>query len=638
MNNNEILSLDMNRVRSLMANCTNKRHRALKIPDLNPDTYIQSLVQDHIAKYPPELKQALTRQKLELAATELELTKTASEIQKQESEKSTYVQTIEKIKPQLQTKLTRLLSFFPERQHHIILDYFDEPDKILRRLDSNTNFLAKIFTGKSKEQEVKTLHTEILDLMRAANISTPESYENTINKNIEKFNSNIRVLNDKQKSLQKKLSDITAAGQKYQTQHEKLLADLHQDVAKFLYAYENRTELRKHIPPTLNMQGLTEPVAFFQTITNTTKSELENLLHHVDLKTGYKPNEYTVRETNDLYGNKCLELITPFYSPASARRNIETITKYLSEHGVTFAGVIKPATYSQINPTASNQDTAQDYSNNARITALIKEQLKSGISIDAFVNKYSQTDDETKTSKRKYIFRGQTFATSDTSSSYATPTWRTGRTGIVYGTPYARTSVTYATNIDGNGGANGQTMNAEHMLKVGPYIVGLVTVFENSPRNLWLSDRDLEDMTDKMDKQKNLKARHLAPKAVEETIISPANNPIVARYLAVGDTLVKIDDNPVWREILDYMAPDMRTTHIHGMQGNNRDKITQEIHGRQFLERLDALHTQKTTQGAVTTYDLPIEILEKMGYTPLAKQGNTLAQTQFQQSMIHTME
>ena len=47
MNNNKILSLDMNRVRSLMANCKNKRHRALKIPNLTPDTYIQSLVQDH---------------------------------------------------------------------------------------------------------------------------------------------------------------------------------------------------------------------------------------------------------------------------------------------------------------------------------------------------------------------------------------------------------------------------------------------------------------------------------------------------------------------------------------------------------------------------------------------------------------
>ena len=362
------------------------------------------------------------------------------------------------------------------------------------------------------------------------------------------------------------------------------------------------------------MQGLNEPVSLFQTKTNISESDLKKILHHAGLKTGYAPDEYIIRKTQDGRGANVLELITPFYSPESARKNIETLTGYLAEHGVKFAGVIKPATYSQINPTPK-QRIARNATNDARIAELIKRKLysKNSMHIDTFYKKYAADEN-----KGKHLFRGQTFATSDPKSSYATPTWRTGRTGIVYAAPNPHYAQGYATNTSYTIIA-GNTMNTDlFLLKYNGLVVGVITVFQNSKRNINLNNSALEDASDKRD-LKN-KAKH---PIFQETIVSPHNNPIVARYLAIGDRVVLIDDNDdTWREILDYMAPNMEATHIYGMKRQHYGTVRQDYHGKQFLQRMDKLahEISESDNGQVNTHDLPPEILEKMGYRPPREQ------------------
>ncbi|MEE1111342.1 MAG: hypothetical protein UIH99_03970, partial [Alphaproteobacteria bacterium] len=402
-----------------------------------------------------------------------------------------YLNDIDKVKPEITQKLETLKSFFPNKQFDSILSNFFDYDRMLRNMQNNMGTFTKIFQSKSRTQEFEKLYSEIAELAKKLEIYDLTELETGISRYIQKQKSNTKTnlynINNEKQRLQNKLNIEQKQLAGYTQQHDILSNKLHQDVANFLNSYENRHILRKNIPATLNMQGLKEPVAFFQTISNITQEELKQLLTHAGLKVGYKPSEYIIRESRTIRAEPCLELVTPFYSPEKARKNITELMKYLAEHGAKFNGIIKPATYSQINP-APTKNIKKNDENIARITQYIQEKLQSpdAINRDTFYSRYYNTQEP-----EKYLFRGHTFITSDPKSSYATPTWRPGRTGIVYGSTDPKYAASYAGGADYDG-VNGKTMNSQHLLHVNNYNVGFVTVFKNSKRNIFVSDIELE--------------------------------------------------------------------------------------------------------------------------------------------------
>lgn len=619
----QLLQLDMKQVRKIMDEYyerdtvtyhDNKRQRDITVlrpsldgdnalfdPELNPETHIESIIAKREQEYPESLRLNITIARKSISDTNNQISDINKKIQDKQSEKQKYTETAQHLVPQIKEKTNQLLAMFPERLHYLVMDSFTEYDKLLKRLRSNMNFFTKTFSAKSQEQKFNQLYTEITDMLKQINLFTINDIEGEIQRNQQSIDKDITHLNSELATLNTKLHSTQSEMAAYQKQHDKLSNTLQEQIAQFLYTYDNRKHLRKRIPATLNMQGLSEPVSFFQTINNISQYDLKKLLEHAGLKTGYAPNEYIIRETRNINDQPVVELITPFYSPDKARTNIETLLKYLAEHNVKFEGVIKPATYSQINPTPKNPK-----SNKEHVSQLIQNKLYSPKSISTDLFCIQQSDSN-------HLFRGQTFATSDPASSYATPTWRTGRSGIVYATPKPQDAISYATN-DVFLRTNGGTMNPEYLFKLGNNTVGVVTVFKNSKRNLELSDRVLEKYGNRTDKQHNLKDNAAnTKKPTIETIVSPHNNPIVARYLVVRDRMVPIDENdPQWHEILDFMAPDMKRTHIHGLPPATAKHFYTE--GTQFIDRLNALEQDKKQNGHVTTYDISPEILAKMGY------------------------
>lgn len=624
----QLLQLDMKQVRKIMDEYyerdtvtyhDNKRQRDITVlrpsldgdnalfdPELNPETHIKSIIAKHNQEYPELLRLDITIARKSISDTNNQISDINKKIQDKQSEKQKYTETAQHLVPQIKEKTNQLLAMFPERLQDLVMDDFTEYDKLLKKLRQNMNFFTKTFSAKSQEQKFNQLYTEIADMLKQINLTTINDIAGETQRNQKSIDQDITSLNFNLTTLNTKLHDTQSKMAHHQKRHDELSNTLQEDIAQFLYTYDNRKHLRKRIPATLNMQGLSEPVSFFQTIKNISAHDLKKLLEHAGLKTGYAPNEYIIRKTQNLSQRPVVELITPFYSPDKARTNIETLLKYLAEHNVKFEGVIKPATYSQINPqTHQSKEISRD-----KLSYLINQKLNDAnvITHATFRERYSNDISP------QYLFRGQTFATSDPASSYATPTWRTGRSGIVYATPSPRNAISYATNAASSPGPNGGTMNPEYLFKLGNNTVGVVTVFKNSKRNLELSDRVLEEYGDRTDKQHNLKDNAAnTKKSTIETIVSPHNNPIVARYMVVGDKMVLIDDqDPTWCQIMDAMAPDMTTTHIYGLPAATAKSFYTE--GWQFIDRLNALEQDKKQNGHVTTYDISPEILAKMGY------------------------
>ena len=160
-------------------------------------------------------------------------------------------------------------------------------------------------------------------------------------------------------------------------------------------------------------------------------------------------------------------------------------------------------------------------------------------------------------------------------------------------------------------------MNTEHMLMVNNHNVGFVTVFKNNKRNLMVSDLVLERIKTNKELKKQTNNIH-GP--VSETIISPQNNPIIARYMVVGDQMILIDEqDKQWHDIMDYMSPDLGQTHITAINPNITHH-TQAQHGKQFLQRINAIQQEKQkNNNNIQTYDIPDNILNIMGYIPPIK-------------------
>lgn len=496
----------------------------------------------------------------------------------------------QKLLPQIAQKIEAFMAFFPANIQHDIEEMpelFDYIDALLQQLKKQTGFFQRLSFNKTANQIVQ-LHSEITKLMEQAEI-------NNINKiSISDTFQKATVTNITEDLAQKRdtLAKAQAEFDELRTEHTNIM---HQHISAWLQIYgdghASRTEMRKRIPDMLNMHNLSEPVSFFQIVRGVSAEQLETLLTHAGLSVGYGEGQYIIREIKSVLGVPTLELITPFYSKEGAQKNIKALTQYLAAHNVEFLGVISPATYDQINPRPTNK--------NDRGLFLLRQKLEKGyIGVADFERKYPGD---------KYLFRGQTFMTADPKSSYATVTWRPGRTGIAYASDTASQVIGYATNWDGlneTDGIKGETMNFEFIRhKLDGYVVGMVTVFERSSNNIMVSDLDLENISSK-DKDGLQYNNH----PVKETCVNPQDNKIVARYVIVGGKMLQVDENDdEWKLILDYFAPDLERTHISGP--NKTHMNAQQYHGRMFVNRINSISNPPKT------YDIPDTIMKNLGYS-----------------------
>lgn len=638
MNSTSVLNFDKEYAKKLAQQSTVISHKALHNPELDPEEYINQLVTQHNQNYPQELAEIIKRLEQNIKSHQEQIEQTKQQISNTKTEKQDYLNLVSTLKSKIAEALAQLQTMLPENQQDIILTNFTDKDYLLKRMQSKMGFMDKLFKGKKQEAEFKKIYSETENLLSELGAETPSGIDIKIKQRTALIDSKTRILNDNLTSLESKLkAEQDNLANKNKT-HNELSEKMHQDIADFMHAYGDghisRTELRKQTPITLNMQGLKEPVSFFQIISGVTIQELHTLLQHAGLSVGNGPSDYMIRQSRDITSQDCLELITPFYSPDSARKNIETLIKYLAAHSVEFKGAIKPATYSQINPTLKNTNDLVDPST---VKHLITKKLRGPTTTnrDAFVKQYFPKDN-----KIEYLFRGHTFATSDPSSSYATPTWRPGRTGIVYATSDPGYATRYASNSSaGNAQVNGLTMDLTNRPEIDGYLVGFVSVYKNSPRNLLVDDMALEEKT--IGKDFKNAANDAQKTWVKETIVSPHNNPLVERYMVVGDKMVRIDENDTeWRQILDAMAPDLARTHIAGTEVY-KSGPHQKIHGQKFLQRLNTLAIEYEQNGTVKTHDIPQEILEKMGYKDKQKEFKRAAiniRSNMQAQMINTPE
>lgn len=532
--------------------------------------------------------------KFDIATKEItERIRTLTEqIQTQESRLASATSTLDDIRnrqkllPQIAQKIKAFMAFFPANIQHDIEEMpelFDYIDALLQRLKKQTGFFQRLSFNKTANQIVQ-LHSEITKLMEQAEIDN-------INKiSISDTSQKATVTNITEDLAQKRdtLAKAQAEFDESRTEHTNIM---HQHISAWLQIYgdghASRTEMRKRIPDMLNMHNLSEPVSFFQIVQGVSEEQLETLLTHAGLSVGYGEGQYIVRKIKSILGVQALELITPFYSKEGAQKNIKALTQYLAAHNVEFLGVISPATYDQINPRPT---TKNDHG-----LFLLRQKLEKGyIDVADFERKYPGN---------KYLFRGQTFMTADPKSSYATVTWRPGRTGIAYASDTASKAIKYATN-NGLNEIAGQTMDFESIRhKLDGYVVGMVTVFESSLHNRMVPDLDLENISSK-------KGWTYRRHPVQETCVNPQDNKIVARYVIVGEKMLQVDENDdKWKLILDYFAPNLETTHIFGPNKRHVNMDNQQVHGRMFVERINSISNPPKT------YDIPDTIMKNLGYS-----------------------
>lgn len=602
-----MLKPDMKAILQIMENEKNKygyarvwRHDALHKPEINPDECIRSIVNVHNQQYPAELRTNVEKAVAKMEEQRRLLEHIKQQIDENKAQYQQYAEEAKSVKRQLDEAIKFLQAMLPEAARQDVLDNFNSQDLLLRHLKSGMNAVVWFFQKRKYLTEFQSRYEKVKELI---------DKETKIKARLIDLKGDGIRLEDKAQVLQAQLSEVPRCI----IEHNSLQDIMYQEIAKFLLAYENRAVLRKQIPATLNMRHLEKPVAFFQTITGMEQKEVEALLVHAGLPVvGQDERQYEdtggyiVRRTVNINGRSCLELITPFYSPQHARKNIECLVHYLAEHGAEFEGVVAPATYEQINPAGKTEWSNRRETNALKCLIWRKLEGRDVMSRSQFCNLYKQNDVQ---ATPEYLFRGHTFITSDPQSSYATPTWRTGRTGLVYAASDPSKAATYASNSDGQQVA-GMTMSTESMVQIDGHAVGFVTVFKGSKRNLMFGDRTLEEV--KVNKE--LKAHLSRHVSVRETVVSPVDNPVIARYMVVGDKMLLIDENDKdWRMIMDGMAPDLEQTHVRGIPQKFRSG-EQELHGLGFLRRIRRWQQEINENGQVTTYDIPSAGIKAMGF------------------------
>jgi len=580
-------------------------------PEMTRDTAIRA-IQD---KYNREFKNATKNYEDEIFKLQSEKDKFDGQLTRMQSGRNAEIAELESQLAALQNIVgmrQNLGEMIPPSAREISDEYINEPDAWADKVAAHAGFFGRI---KFNRSGAKRMYADMLRAARAAgleyipNADAVQRMQTQIaraKKLLTQDASDGRLRTDElQSSIAAQKAKIEAIRQKYSNQ-------MNTDISQFLSVFHQdpraRTALRK-MPPFLNMQNLTEPVAFFQNIDARGASDnyidqIAELMRRAGLTVATNKNPEKISDPASYILRRSekekdyIELVTPFYSPRNARGNISAIIKHLSAHGVHFIGAVHPATQSQIDPRTGkprNGDTD-------KIAKIIRNKLRNGMSHDEFAQKYQNEKEN------KFLFRGHNFITRDATSSYATPTWRAGRSGLAYATEDAN----YAYGYSGGQSTHqmaGETIKPQFLHTAnGDIPVGFLTVYKRNAKNIMLDNLDLESM----DTRDRAAFKHLVTKQQKfpETALSQSLNPVVARYMVSGDKIVQIDETDKdWHEIMDYFTPDLNVTHA-------------DAYGHHFIQRLDNINLEKQkNRGTVKPHDLNPEQLEKMVLPPAKQFG-----------------
>lgn len=363
---------------------------------------------------------------------------------------------------------------------------------------------------------------------------------------------------------------------------------------------------------------ITEPVMYFRAIQQTDKSpeEIVQILNNAGIRASTDVSDQSawvinkakvVRDYEQGY-----ELVSPFLSPESATKEFDIVNDILEQNGIKTIGAVTPTTISQVDPTVVTGTTRQQAMMNIRNYFNNNNDLTGDImfSPDTKTNEelldiliYNETGTGTYRIEDIYdlyqgedvLYRGQKFATSDHSSAYASMAPKAGVTGNTLGTP----TLHYATRFTGQQGASGAGLSAASIgeIRVGDNNIGFLNVYKNNERNVLYGDFGIEslsdDATSRMMTAEEMKKFNYG---TTETLITPQDNPVVDRYMRVGDNdYIKLEENnEVHKLIMDAMAPDLSKTY-------NADMI-------QRIENVES----GMTNGVVQTYNLPENVMNSV--------------------------
>ncbi len=570
-------------------------------PDMTRDMAIQMI---HDA-YSKQFRDAAKSSVADMNRHDAEMADKNSEIHTAENELATYMDRMTQQMHAVSTIIdlrNDLNNALPKSVRNVSDDYINDPDEWRTRVMGRMGFLDKL---KFRRNDVPAKYNQIVQMTRAAELDAIPDIESKERLSRE-INQTKRVLERRIDDIQRRVaqieSELTHVRDKINRGREKYSDEMNRDISQFLSVFDNDSRKRKSlrkIPPFINMQNLTEPVAFFQNISaQNAPADYINKIAAVLRRAGLNvamdatdsgiadPSTYILRSD----GSDFIELVTPFYSPDVARQNISAVLEHLAAHGVNLIGVVHPATRSQIDARISGARS----DNPDKIAALIQNKLKDAISREDFVTQYSN-----KNKQGQFLFRGHNFISSDVASSYATPTWRPGRSGLVYATELPDYAYGYSGGLNTKRMA-GETIKPQFLrTSNGDIPVGFLTVYKRNAKNVMLDNVGLEAMDSRPHGE--FKRQVQDNKNFSETAVSRNLNPVVARYMISGNKIVRIDDNDTaWREIMNHFGPDLTVTH------------TGE-YGAQFIRRLDNIKREMhDNNGVIPTYNLTREQLDKM--------------------------
>lgn len=622
------LKLDLTLAESLRSSpISSKEMSKLRLTRLDPEQTRDSVINKIIAKYQQMLTSQTAHLRDDLQAYETKMTRSRTAANNTAAQYQALAASMKTIEDQIQPLYEQFESYFPRFlvKNGDIADKFNDLPLLLNKLKQQTGFIKRMFSFSKMKQEITELHQRITKLMVQAGITSPtqtiphydleslsrkhDSHEREYKENESKYNE-----------ILKKIKEI----------YDTIYNEMHKEIGCWLSIADmpmsdlaNTVQI-PHILYHADMQYLhtfDEPVAFFQTFSLTDPHsatpkhptdvylELKKILEQLGLKIGYNPGDYILRRSTCRGNHQCIELITPFYSPERAHANISTLLKYITLHDTIFQGVIHPATASQIHPKPTQPISHPDTEISKMIAKKLKQQGHN--SSDIITQKYPDGG--------SFVYRGHTFATADPQSSYATPTWRPGRTGLAYATKTASYALGYA-GFNKPGLAAGDTMNPADLptiqLNGETVYVGFLSVFSGAHRLNYQGDGFFEEAN-------FYDAYNYPLKNVPETVVSKAKNPLVARYMVLRgyktECVLEIDENdPTWHNILNFFAPDMKKTFS-----------TDLTHGQQLTNLLEQYGTPPKT------YDLTDEQLKQMGYqAPTTTQSSISAGTAKLQTKI----
>lgn len=524
------------------------------------------------------LREQINTTTLQIETKEKELTKITTDINKNNLKSNALNLEIKQIE-------SDYLTHFPTELHNQVKPFNYDPYELNFFLNK-LPLLKRMFGFKKKKQEISKLYKKLAEKHKEQAPLTDEQGQlkqraNNLKNDIHQLHSKLSTLNTKAQKI-------------YDDAHAKL----HQDIASWIYT---TTHLAKDHTPTLGLQFIKDPVCFMLDLDDTDANiDIYDLLKHAGLKIDNTPDGYTLDHTK----NKKPRLITPFYDPKNARRNIDTIKKYLRFHGIKVVGVHPPLRHYQLNPNIL-------INHESKSTNLTPEHIRNKLQKHIKNFDYITADELTRTygTNGKYLFRGQTFMTGDPRSSYASITPRHGAAGI----SYATTEPFYATGYASLGlkSASGHTIDAENqpgLINPDTGIkepIGLLTVFERSPRNVTVHNTELESIYSATNFKIRIQSGRNETFNFSETLLNPDDNKIVSRYIAYDGILIKINEqDPEWLSVLDYFAPNLHTTYGNSNTTNRIKNLENEY---------------RSSQNTTNTYDLTPEQLEKMGYQAPAK-------------------